>query len=167
MDWATHRPQHRGWIHFDVSQFHHLSNTGRYPIAIVGGCHNNQFNVSLNNLLKLRQLSEIIDDQLFTPECWGWWLMRKGNGGAIATIANTGYGYGQPGEDCLVKRGRYMELMFFRSYAEGNDRLGFAHAQDQTYYLHSFPPMDDRKDCKIVQQWTLLGDPSLKIGGYP
>ena len=167
MDWATHRPQHRGWIHFDVSQFHRLSNEDMYPVAVVGGCHNNQFNVSLLNLLKLGQLPEVIDDQLFTPECWGWWLTRKFDGGAIATIANTGYGYGQPGEDCLEKRGRYMELMFFQSYAEGNDRLGLAHAQDQTYYLHAFPPMDDRKDCKIVQQWTLLGDPSLKIGGYP
>ena len=137
-----------------------------YPVAVVGGCHNNQFNVSLLNLLKLGHLSAVIEDQQFTPECWGWWLTRKFYGGAIATIANTGYGYGQPGEDCLEKRGRYMELMFFQSYAEGNDRLGLAHAQDQTYYLHAFPPMDDRKDCKIVQQWVLLGDPSLKIGGY-
>jgi len=27
--------------------------------------------------------------------------------------------------------------------------------------------MEDKIDCKIVQQWALLGDPSLKIGGYP
>jgi len=27
--------------------------------------------------------------------------------------------------------------------------------------------MEDKIDCKIVQQWALLGDTSLKIGGYP
>jgi len=27
--------------------------------------------------------------------------------------------------------------------------------------------MNDLIDCKIVQQWALLGDPSLMIGGYP
>ncbi|MBS3773292.1 MAG: peptidase C25, partial [Candidatus Thermoplasmatota archaeon] len=167
MDWATHKPRHRGWIHFDVSQFERLSNKDMYPVAVVGGCHNSQFNVSVLNLLKIRRLQETVDGHTYAPECWGWWLARTFDGGAVATVANTGYGYGQPGEDCLEQRGRYMELMFFKSYAEGTDRLGMTHAQGQTYYIHAFPPMDDRVDCKIVQEWVLLGDPSLKIGGYP
>jgi hypothetical protein len=101
-----------------------------------------------------------------SPECWGWWLTRKEGGGAIATIANTGLGYGQSGEKCLEQRGRYMELMFFKSYAEGKTALGETHGSDITYFLNKFPPMEDRIDCKITQQWALLGDPSLKIGGY-
>ena len=101
------------------------------------------------------------------PECFGWWLARKIGGGGIATIANTGYGYGIPGEDCLKGRGRYMEIHFFKSVAEGKDMLGKAHASDLIYYLNAFPPMTDRIDTKIVEQWVLLGDPSLKIGGYP
>jgi hypothetical protein len=59
-----------------------------------------------------------------------------------------------------------MELQFFRSYAEGVDMLGATHAQGLTYYLHKFPPLSERVDSKIVEQWVLLGDPSLKIGGY-
>ena len=31
---------------------------------------------------------------------------------------------------------------------------------------HGIPPMDDRIDCKTIEEWCLLGDPSLKIGGY-
>ncbi len=167
MSWATHPPKDHGtWIGIDVSQFPGLSNEGMYPVTIVGGCHNSQFNVSLLNLLKFRNIQNIYYHSEWSPESWGWWLARKFGGGAIATIANTGYGYGEPGEDCLEKRGRYMELMFFKSYAEGADMLGAAHAQDQTYYMNTFPPMDGRIDCKIVQQWVLLGDPSLKIGGY-
>jgi hypothetical protein len=33
--------------------------------------------------------------------------------------------------------------------------------------MNVHPPMDDQVDCKIVQEWVLLGDPSLMIGGYP
>jgi len=25
---------------------------------------------------------------------------------------------------------------------------------------------NDRIDCKTIEEWVLLGDPSLKIGGY-
>jgi len=178
MSWANH-PPHDGktWIGIDVSQFPKFSNKGMYPICIVGGCHNNQFNVSLTNIIK-----GILKDGLhyfswkppigefwyneWSPRCWGWWLVVKIDGGTIATIANSGYGYGEPGEECLEKRGRYMEIQFFKSYGEGKDMLGETHATGITYYLNKFPPLTDQVDSKIVQQWVLLGDPSLKIGGY-
>ena len=34
-------------------------------------------------------------------------------------------------------------------------------------HITEYYSMEDKIDCKIVQQWALLGDPSLKIGGYP
>jgi len=167
MSWATHPPKDDSvWIGIDVTKFPKFSNDGMYPVCIVGGCHNSQFNVSVLNLLKLKNLKTIYYHSTWSPESWGWWMTRKFGGGSIATIANTGYGYGEPGEDCLEVRGRYMELQFFRSYAEGKDMLGETHASGLSYYMNKFPPMDDRIDCKIVQQWELLGDPSLKIGGY-
>jgi len=47
--------------------------------------------------------------------------------------------------------------------------LGEAYEQAIGNYVLSFD-MDDSYDgighVKSVQQWTLLGDPSLKIGGY-
>ncbi len=168
MSWANHPPgDEETWIGIDVTQFYKFSNEGMYPITIIGGCHNNQFNVSLFNLLRIRHLKDIYYKSEWSPECFGWWLARKIGGGGIATIANTGYGYGIPGEDCLKGRGRYMEIHFFKSVAEGKDMLGKAHASDLIYYLNAFPPMTDRIDTKIVEQWVLLGDPSLKIGGYP
>ncbi len=167
MSWATHPPyDEETWIGIDVSKFLFLSNKGKYPICIVGGCHNNQFNVSILNLLKIRHLKEIYYKCEWSPECWGWWLVRKINGGTIATIANTGYGYGIPGENCLKGRGRFMEINFFKSYAEGKEMLGEVHAQNLIYYLNAFPPMTNLIDTKIVEEWELLGDPSLKIGGY-
>jgi len=166
MSWATHPPHDENtWIGIDVTKFYKLSSEG-FPVCIVGGCHNNQFNVSIFNLLHIQDLKQIYYKSEWSPKCWGWWLASKPGGGTIATIANTGYGYGIPGEDCLTGRGRYMEIQFFRSYAEGKDILGETHASDLTYYLNAFPPMSDLIDTKIVEQWELLGDPSLKIGGY-
>ncbi len=167
MSWANHPPNdEETWIGIDETQFMKLKNEGMYPVCIVGGCHNNQFNISLLNLLDLKNLQHTYYHSTWGPECWGWWLTRKIDGGAIATIANSGYGYGEPGEECLEKRGRYMELQFFKSYSEGKDMLGETHASGLTYYLNKFPPLTDKIDSKIVQQWVLFGDPSLKIGGY-
>ncbi|MEA2054548.1 MAG: C25 family cysteine peptidase, partial [Candidatus Thermoplasmatota archaeon] len=178
ISWANHPPNdEKTWIGIDETQFMKLKNEGMYPVCIVGGCHNNQFNTSLANIIK-----GILEDGLhyfswkqpygefwyneWFPRCWGWGLTVKIDGGSIATIANTGYGYGEPGENCLNVRGRYMELQFFKSYSEGKDMLGETHGTGLAYYLNKFPPMGDKVDCKIVQQWELLGDPSLKIGGY-
>jgi len=172
MGWSNHPPHdEETWVDgLTVSDMRQLSNDGMYPVCIVGGCHNNQFNVSLLNLLKIyegydRWYSYIYKGEM-SHESWGWVMTCKDGGGAIATIANTALGYGQPGEECLERRGRYMELMFFKSYGEGKTVLGETHGSGITYFLNKFPPMEDRIDCKISQQWALLGDPSLQIGGY-
>ena len=44
--------------------------------------------------------------------------------------------------------------------------LGEAHTQTLIDYIAAFPPMDEKLDCKTVQEFVLLGDPSLMIGGY-
>ena len=48
----------------------------------------------------------------------------------------------------------------------GFNSTGATHGQEIIEFMTTFPPMDDLIDCKIAQQWVLLGDPSLKIGGY-
>ena len=44
--------------------------------------------------------------------------------------------------------------------------LGDAYAQALIDYLNFYPPMMEKLDCKTVQEFVLLGDPSLQIGGY-
>jgi len=44
--------------------------------------------------------------------------------------------------------------------------LGQNYDQVVTGYIHNFPVDTNRYDAKIVQTHILLGDPSLKIGGY-
>ena len=112
------------------------------------------------------------------PECFSWAFVRKINGGAIASFGNTGLGYGAVGEsgdidgdgvnlpDTLETLGGYQIAKFYEKIDEGEDILGKCWGASVTRYLNTFPGMDDKVDAKTVEQWPMLGDPSLKIGGY-
>jgi len=178
--WSTHPPRNdSAWINgLKVKHMSQLVNGKKQPIVIVGGCHNAQFNTSLLNIIK-----GVLEDGLnyfewktalgefwyneWIPRCWAWSMASQTKGGAIAVIANSGLGYGEPGQDTLTERGRHLEWLFFKAYHDGKENLGETHGTDLIYYMNEHPPMDDLVDCKVAQEWTLLGDPSLLMGGYP
>ena len=105
-------------------------------------------------------------------------MARTKDGGSIASLGNTGLGYGAVGNtgdidgdgedlpDTVEALGGYQEVMFFKAIDDGIEFLGEAWGTANIYYANTFPPMEDQTDCKTLSQWQLLGDPSLKIGGY-
>ena len=150
-------------------QMNELTNDYELPIIVVGGCHNSFIGVSLIPSV----LNLFIDNNMFTygtpvPECWSWWLVKMSKSGAIATIGNTGYGYGYLGEYCTTGGvDNWITTEFFVQYGtNGHDVLGDAYSQAITSYINNIGK-NDKGDAKTVEQWILLGDPSLKIGGYP
>jgi len=165
------------YIGFPVFPIDTLSNGEKLPVAVVGGCHNSQFNVSMvPAFLHAFHLlfSFFPDNSMWTygqlvPECLSWRLVRNPDGGAIASMGNTGLGYGVPGRDCTTGGGDgWITSEFFRQYGEkGYHVLGDAYIQTQTSYVSTFDMTDlGAGHTKSVQQWVLLGDPSLMIGGY-
>jgi len=151
-----------------------LSNKEKLPVAVIGGCHNSQFNVSmiLGVLDLLPYISKIFPEKYMwchgtaVPECFSWRLVRNPNGGAIASIGNTGLGYGMPGKDLTTGGGDgWITIDFFYQYGhEGQTILGAAHSQAITHYIQTFDMTDlESGHPKSVQQWVLLGDPSLEI----
>ena len=69
--------------------------------------------------------------------------------------------------DCTEGADGWFEIEFFRLYADENmDILGENYWQTVTNYNDNFPVLTNRWDSKIVQTHILLGDPTLKIGGY-
>jgi len=170
--WLTHPPgDHDTWVKgFSLMSMSLLRNKEKMPIVVVGGCHNNQIDVHLGKLL---------EDNFWyftwVPECWGWKLTRKIGGGSIATIGCTGLGMTKEDKDSFSGAGDYLEPTFFYEYGvNGTEYLGETWANTITDYLKKYPidwntkaAWDYAIDAKTVQQWILLGDPSLKIGGYP
>ena len=77
-------------------------------------------------------------------------------------------GYGEPGKFCTAAGlSGWINSEFFRIYSEENQQiLGKTYSQAIANYVTNFDMDDDIGHVKTVQEWTLLGDPSLKIGGY-
>ncbi|MDH7507300.1 MAG: C25 family cysteine peptidase, partial [Candidatus Thermoplasmatota archaeon] len=183
--WSTHPYENESWIDgLWNDEMNDLKNRGKLPICVVGGCHNSQFDVApanmINGILKLglKYFTWIEDENCFGKlawlrRCWSWNLIRQRNGGSIATIGNTGLGWGTPGEGCIEGLDGFITSHFFEVYNTsvlndpGNITLGLVHSQTINLYIQTFEPNDDELDRKTIEQWVLLGDPSLKIGGYP
>jgi len=147
-------------------RFPTLNNNEKQPVILVGGCHNSQFDTSLLNLIK--------DDFMhaygwgeYVPKCWSWWLTSKEEGGAIATIGNTGLGMGIDGFDYVNGLDGWLYPRFFYNYRQlGKEHIGESHSASISDYVNEFDINKDGEDRQMVQQWILFGDPSLMIGGY-
>jgi hypothetical protein len=99
-------------------------------------------------------LSEPRDDPKLLP-CFAWSWIKKDNGGAIATIGATRTAFG--GTDSGAGK---MSIEFFSAY-ENSESLGEMMSQAQIEYIFDVP-----WDLFTLEEFILLGDPSLKVGGY-
>ena len=143
-----------------------LNNNEKLPIVLVGGCHNSQFNTTLLNMVTYG-INYAYGRGLHVPKCWSWWLTSHENGGAIATIGNTGLGMGLPEFDYPNGLDGWLYPRFFYNYRQlGKEHVGEAHSAAIADYINEFDINKDGEDRQMVQQWALLGDPSLMIGGY-
>jgi hypothetical protein len=145
-----------------------LRNVDMYPVCVLGECIHGKFDVSLLTFF------EEFTQQNCIPECIAWRLVRKMNGGGIATITNTNLCYGTPGDnnnndipDDAEQYGGWLAVECFRLYGQEKQTiLGDIYQTSITNYIQRFPVKDSRTECKSVQEFILIGDPSLKIGGY-
>jgi hypothetical protein len=186
--WSTHPSNDaNSWINgLNTINMDLLRNKQMFPICVVGGCHNMEFDVTPQTIIKglleegLRYFSiKAVPFGSFwkytwIPECWGWKLTRMSSGGSIATIGCTGLGMTKEDKLSFSGAGDYLEPTFFHEYGvNGTTILGRVWGNTITDYLNHYPinwqtsaAKDSAIDAKTVQQWALLGDPSLKIGGY-
>ncbi|MCK4819052.1 hypothetical protein KA005_24980, partial [bacterium] len=148
--WGTLRPDGKLAALFSIFHMLFLFNKNKLPVCVVSGCHTNKIEKT---------------------DCWGWQMTKKPNGGSIATIGLTaighlGFQWGGGGVD-------WLELQFFKEYANGTMIIGDIWQNTLKKYLANYQidwnlpaGLNCAIDAKMVQEWVLLGDPSLKIGGY-
>ena len=186
--WGTHfNGDYDNWTEsYENKHMKKLSNDRMYPILMVGGCHNSEYDVTPLNFIKgllAEGLAFFKYDETgfgsyylfkWVLECWSWVFVKVNGGGCIASIGSVGYGGVEIGDsnhndipDCIEGRDGWFETEFFRLYnEEGIDILGETYGQVVSDYVNNFPVFKNRYDAKIVETHLLLGDPSLKIGGY-
>jgi hypothetical protein len=147
-----------------VYDFPKLKNGKKLPVTVIGGCHNSLFNVSIQKTYGPENAS-YWSYGLPLPECFSWWFTRKINGGSIATIGCTALEYGIV-DFPLDGLGGYMDYLFFWAYGQiGEHVLGETWSTALTQYIDT-SGLWGKTDVKMIEIWTLLGDPSLMIGGY-
>ena len=164
--WATYAPDGSSVGRFNVYNTLLLRNNDKLPICVVGGCHNSEFNTKTYRYFKSW------NKNLWMKECWSWRLVSKPSDGSIATIGSTGlswYSAEYDGEGI-----NWLNVQFFKEYSNDTLVLGQAWKNSLIKYINNFPidwntPSGgfNSINAKSVQEWILLGDPSLRIGGYP
>ena len=83
-------------------------------------------------------------------------MVQKRNGGAIATIGATRTAFGGINSGC-----GYLAIHFWQAYAT-SETVSQMLTQALNDYITHIPD-----DFITVEEFILIGDPSLQIGGYP
>jgi len=143
---------------YKITDSDFLKNGDKLPISIFLGCNCADF------------------DSDPTPVAWEF--IRKENGGTIASIAATFGAEGIPSslfpETCTP----HLILNTFKFYSEGMNTIGDIWSETIRTYLNDTDAWSLGDDFSmlfwnhplanflVLEEWILLGDPTLKIGGY-
>jgi hypothetical protein len=143
---------------YSITEVQTLSNGEKLPVAMFGGCSCGDF------------------DTLNSPVAWAF--IKNPNGGAIASLAATSGTSFILGSLCTETYHGHMILSIFRSYKSGTDIIGDIWSDTITNFLDDEDALklgDDfslfnwhstLENHRVIEEWTLFGDPTLKIGGY-
>jgi hypothetical protein len=126
-----------------------IRNKEKYPVMYFDAC-----------------LTGAFDYQVFGIDvpCFAWALVKKQNTGAVACVAATRVGFGGFAGTPLIAGASCLHASFFEGYSLGVS-LGEMFIQAQQAYIEDvwesiiYDPL-------TVQEFCLIGDPSLRVGGY-
>ena len=99
--------------------------------------------------------------------CFAWALVKKPDGGAIATIGATETATTSVDEDGPHGQAGYLDLHFFQAYEPGRP-VGEMLVHAKHDYLNDVAAgqANDRFYVMTIEQFQVMGDPSLNVGGY-
>lgn len=125
-----------------------LTNGDKLPFVYADACLTNGFdNASIDSLSEK--------------------FMLAPNGGAIGYIGSTRVGWGINDNFHIQATSGYMDVRTWRAYYFGQETPARMLAQAQNDFVDNQNPLNNNLSYKTVVQNMLLGDPSLKLGGYP
>ena len=160
-------------VNFSYNFYHMLGlkNKDKLPIVFFNACLTARLDYNIANLLvdivyfssplpKLGKRDDITFPVLYT--CIAWSMISKPNGGAVATIGATRVSYGMIDESGEVNGGCcYLALKFFESLSESEYISEMLVSAGNDYLNNAY-----WRDPFILEEIVLLGDPTLRIGGY-
>ena len=94
-------------------------------------------------------------------DVFAWAFLKLENGGCVANIGATRSAYTFVDKDGVYAGAGYLDVHFFKAYEEGI-KVGEMLTSAQRDYANYVG-----KDFFTIEEYILLGDPSLRVGGYP
>jgi Peptidase family C25/Propeptide_C25 len=158
---ATHPPNSDTWVPYHTNHLLGAINGYKLPIIFFDACLTAKldFNISefvgygsVNLQLFVNKFSTIAS-RLFPT--FAWCMVKKSDGGAIATIGATRTAFGGLDSGC-----GYFAIHFWQAYSTG-EKVSQMFSKAQNDYITNIP-----FDRFTVLEFVLIGDPSLQIGGY-
>lgn len=179
---ATHPPESEEWVRYNTLHLAGLLNNNKLPIIFFDACLTSKIDYTLDEFLGAVSQPYYVPETLetlllnFEPEqveeiiigstpteplldallpCFAWRFLKKSVGGAIATIGATRTAFG--GYDSGAGK---LSLEFFATYDE-SETIGQMMTAAEIGYVEDVP-----YDKFTVEEFILIGDPSVRIGGY-
>ena len=171
VSWPESECSPRGMTGINIYQLWKLFNGNKLPIIAIDGCFTSLFNVTLvNSVLSSRfgNKDSYWTGGFPTHKCLCWKLVSKVRGGAIATIGYTASESMSPNNPYVpIGFSTSCELNYDFFYQIGRKNvttLGNAYSGAICKVVKENPIRSYEAHC--IMSWQILGDPSLKIGGY-
>lgn len=146
-----------------------IFNGDKLPVIFFDACSTTKLDFTIEELLEwyptpLARLSALIYGIPFQMDslypCFTWEIVKKVTGGGIAAIGSTRVAFTGVDEDGAHWGAGFLNTHFFQAYEPGS-KLGELMNQAQIDYINSVG-----KECITLEEFILVGDPSLKLGGY-
>ncbi|MDG6229722.1 MAG: C25 family cysteine peptidase, partial [Candidatus Thermoplasmatota archaeon] len=169
--WGTYRPNAiiDGNLIIYYSPFiKAIDNGHRLPIIFFDACLTAKFDFNITDLigyygLKARLVNILLggytSEDYFSPFAWSF--IKHEGGGGIAAVGATRPAYTYVDKDGVYAGAGYLDVHFFKAYYEGVS-VGEMLTSSQNDYLNNVG-----FDIFTIEEFLLLGDPSLRVGGYP
>jgi len=161
---STHPPDNEKWIRYRNRHLLGLFNRDKLPIVFFDACLTATLDFDVNDAISYALgmdlgLSGPFASKLVPTYAWNW--VKSKMGGAIATIGATRDAYTNVGEHGVYGGAGLLSVNFFRAYEEGIT-VSQMLTQSQIDYIN-----EAWKDFFTIEEFILLGDPTLRVGGYP
>ncbi|PNX53982.1 MAG: hypothetical protein BV458_01685 [Thermoplasmata archaeon M9B2D] len=169
--WGTFRPNAitRYMIYYYMPFIKGITNGDKLPIIFFDACLTAKLDFNITDLQNyyprmvnlLARVFGLSSNPLDFYQCFAWSFLAKESGGAIATIGATRTAYTRVDANGVYGGAGYLDVHFFDSY-ENDITVGQMLTASQYAYIQNVGP-----DYFTIEEFILLGDPSLRVGGYP
>jgi len=150
---GTSPPNEQERINYLTLDLLSVSNSYKLPVVFFDACLTAKIDYTLGQAFGLPGILN------FQFPVYAWYWVKKFGGGAIAAIGATDVAFTSVNKDGPQAGAGYLSLHFFKGYSKCVTVAEML-VYSQNYYLNNL-----WKDYLTIEQFVLLGDPTLMVGG--